>query len=178
MRYAALLRGINVGGRKKLPMATLRKLLQDLGYTDVITHLQSGNAVFSSPEQPPHTLAHAIAERITGELAMDVKVVIRTGSQLADVVSRSPLPAGPENPSRFFVAFLSAAPEPPATAAVESMSFDPDQIWISGAEAFLWCPAGAGDTKLTNNFLEKRLGVTATSRNWNTVRKLAELARA
>ena len=178
MRYAAFLRGINVGGRKKVPMAALRELLQDLGYADVVTHLQSGNAVFSSPGKSPHSLARAIADRIAGEFGMDVKVVIRTGSQLADVVSRSPLPAGPENPSRFFVAFLAAAPGPEATAAVQSMSFDPDQIWISGAEAFLWCPAGAADTNLTNAFLEKRLGVTATSRNWNTVIKLTVPASA
>jgi uncharacterized protein (DUF1697 family) len=175
MRYAALLRGINVGGNKKIPMAALRELMQGLGYPDVVTHLQSGNAVFSSPEQPPQTLAGGIAERIASEFAMDVKVVIRTGSELADVIKRSPLPGGPENPSRFFVAFLAAAPSPEAVAALESLSFDPDQLWISGAEAFLWCPVGAADTKLTNNFLEKRLGVTATSRNWNTVRKLAEL---
>lgn len=175
MRYAALLRGINVGGNKKIPMAALRELMQDLGYADVGTHLQSGNAVFSSPEQPPQKLAGSIAERVTSEFAMDVKVVIRTGSELADVIKRSPLPGEPENPSRFFVAFLAPAPQPEAVAALEPMSFDPDQIWISGTEAFLWCPAGAADTKLTNNFLEKRLGVTATSRNWNTVRKLAEL---
>jgi uncharacterized protein (DUF1697 family) len=168
MRYAALLRGINVGGNKKIPMAALRGLMQDLGYADVVTHLQSGNAVFSSAEQPPQALAAGIAERIATEFAMDVKVVIK----------RSPLPDGPENPSRFFVAFLAPAPAPAAVAALESLSFDPDQIWISGAEAFLWCPVGAADTKLTNNFVEKRLGVTATSRNWNTVRKLAELTGA
>jgi uncharacterized protein (DUF1697 family) len=178
MRYAAFLRGINVGGRKKVPMAALRELLQDLGYADVVTHLQSGNAVFSSPGRSPHSLARTIADRIAGEFGMDVKVVIRTGSELAGVVRRSPLPDGPENPSRFFVAFLSAAPEPAATGAVESMSFGPDRIWISGAEAYLWCPAGAADTRLTNNFLEKRLKVTATSRNWNTVLKLADLAGA
>jgi uncharacterized protein (DUF1697 family) len=177
MRYAALLRGINVGGRKKVPMAALRELLRDLGYADVTTHLQSGNAVFSSTGQP-QALARAIAGRVTVEFGMDVKVVIRNASELADVISRSPLPDGPENPSRFFVAFLSAAPGPEATAAMEAMSFDPDRIWISGAEAFFWCPAGAADTKLTNNFLEKRLKVTATSRNWNTVVKLAELTSA
>ena len=175
MRYAALLRGINVGGNKKIPMAALRELMQGLGYTDVVTHLQSGNVVFSSPRQPAEKLAHAIAGRIASEFAMDVKVVIRTGGEIADVIKRSPLPAGPENPSRFFVAFLAPAPTAEAVTAMESQSFDPDQIWISGTEAFLWCPVGAADTKLTNNFLEKRLGVTATSRNWNTVRKLAEL---
>jgi uncharacterized protein (DUF1697 family) len=178
MRYAALLRGINVGGRKKVPMAALRELLADLGYADVVTHLQSGNAVFSSPGKSPHSLARTIADRIAGEFGMDVKVVIRTGGELADIVRRSPLPDGPENPSRFFVAFLSAAPEPAATGSVESMSFDPDRIWISGTEAYLWCPDGAADTLLTNNFVEKRLKVTATSRNWNTVLKLADLADA
>ncbi len=177
MRYAALLRGINVGGRKKVPMAELRALLASLGYADVVTHLQSGNAVFSAPEQSPQALAGAIAGAVASGFGMDVKVVIRTHGELADVIRRSPLPNGPENPSRFFVAFLSAAPEADATDAMESMSFDPDRIWISEAEAFLWCPAGAADTKLTNNFLEKRLKVTATSRNWNTVLKLAELTR-
>jgi uncharacterized protein (DUF1697 family) len=178
MRYAALLRGINVGGRKKVPMAALRELLDGLGYADVITHLQSGNAVFSSPAKAPGTLARAIADGIADEFGMDVQVVIRTHDEIDDVIRRSPLPDGPENPSRFFVAFLSAAPPADATAAMQAMSFDPDQIWISGAEAFMWCPAGAADTKLTNNFLEKRLKVTATSRNWNTVLKLAELAGA
>ncbi len=174
MRYAALLRGINVGGNKKIPMAALRELMQGLGYADVVTHLQSGNAVFSSAKQP-QTLARAIADGISAEFAMDVKVVIRTAAQLTDVAERSPLPDGPENPSRFFVAFLSAAPGPAAVSELESMSFDPDRIWVSGAEAFLWCPDGAGDTKLTNSFLEKRLGVTATMRNWNTVTKLVAL---
>jgi uncharacterized protein (DUF1697 family) len=174
MRYAALLRGINVGGNKKIPMAALRELMQGLGYADVVTHLQSGNAVFSSARQP-RTLARAIADGISTEFAMDVKVVIRTAAQLTDVAERSPLPDGPENPSRFFVAFLSAAPDPAAVSEMESMSFDPDRIWVSGAEAFLWCPDGAGDTKLTNSFLEKRLGVTATMRNWNTVTKLVAL---
>ena len=174
MRYAALLRGINVGGNKKIPMAALRELMQGLGYADVVTHLQSGNAVFSSAKQP-RTLERAIADGISTEFAMDVKVVIRTAAQLTGVAGRCPLPDGPENPSRFFVAFLSAAPDPAAVSEMESMSFDPDRIWISGAEAFLWCPDGAGDTKLTNSFVEKRLGVTATMRNWNTVTKLVAL---
>lgn len=177
MRYAALLRGINVGGRKKVPMAALREMLADLGYADVVTHLQSGNAVFTSPRRSPQALARAIAGRITAELSMDVKVIIRTGGELADVIARSPLPDDPRSPSRYFVAFLSAAPPQAEADALTSMTFDPDQIWISGAEAFLWCPAGVADTKLTNNFLEKRLKVTATSRNWNTVLKLAELTR-
>jgi uncharacterized protein (DUF1697 family) len=176
MRYAALLRGINVGGNKKLAMADLRELLAGLGYDAVATYLQSGNAVFSSASsQPPSKLAAAIEKRIAKDLAAAVRVMVRTGDELADVVSRSPLADGPENPSRFFVAFLSGPPEPPAVKEIEAQDFGPDRIWVSGAEAYLWCPNGAGRTLLTNNAVEKRLGVAATSRNWNTVSKLVSL---
>src|ERR1039458_6359994 len=154
MRYAALLRGINVGGNKKVAMAELRALLTGLGYADVTTYLQSGNAVFSSPEQP----AGAV------------------GSAIAAAIERGPLPGAPQNPSRFFVVFLSAEPDPALAREIQQQSFGPDQIWVRGSEAFLWCPNGAAETKLTNNLIEKRLGVTATSRNWNTVNKLASLA--
>jgi uncharacterized protein (DUF1697 family) len=178
MRYAALLRGINVGGNKKISMAELRALLAGLGHADVATHLQSGNAVFTSPERPAPELAQAIAKAVAGEFGMDVKVMIRTGGELAGVLSRNPLPGEPENPSRFFVAFLSAAPEPERVREIEAQSFGADRIWVSGSEAYLWCPAGAADTLLTNSVVEKRLGVSATSRNWNTVNKLVTLTSA
>jgi uncharacterized protein (DUF1697 family) len=175
MRYAALLRGINVGGNKKVAMAQLRELLADLGYTDVVTYLQSGNAVFASPVADPQALGRAIADGITERFGMSVSVVIRTGAELAAALSSSPLPGEPENPSRFFVAFLAAEPTASSIKAIAAESFHPDQLWVSGREAYLWCPDGAADTKLTNAFLEKRLGVTATSRNWNTVTKLVSL---
>ena len=175
MRYAALLRGINVGGNKKIAMAQLRELLDDLGHADVATILQSGNAVFTSPSQDPQALGAAIAGGIEDRFRMSVSVVIRTGEQLVTALRSSPLPGEPENPSRFFVAFLSAAPAAAAIEAIGAQSFDPDKIWVSGQEAYLWCPAGAAETMLTNAFIEKRLGVTATSRNWNTVTKLVGL---
>src|SRR5450432_4129086 len=99
MRYAALLRGINVGGNKKVAMAQLRELLTELGYTDVVTYLQSGNAVFTSPEQDPQVLGSAIADGIQDRFGMSVSVVIRTGEELAATLASSPLPGAPENPS-------------------------------------------------------------------------------
>lgn len=174
MRYAALFRGINVGGNKMLAMAELRALLAGLGFQDVTTYLQSGNAVFSCPDQPPLALATAIEERVAAELGVRMRVMIRTSSELADVVSRSPLPDGPKNPSRFLVAFLSAVPDPAAVRDIEAQTFGEDRIWISGAEAYLWCPNGVADSPLTKG-LDKRLGVTTTSRNWNTVSKLVSL---
>jgi uncharacterized protein (DUF1697 family) len=175
MRYAALLRAVNLGGQSKVAMGDLKELLAGLGYADVTTYLQSGNAVFTSPERPHAELAGAIEDRIAAELGMTVKVMIRNGADLADVISRSPLPGEPENPSRFFVAFLSEPPDTAPARAIEARSFDEDRIWVSGSEAFLWCPGGAGRTKLTNAYVEKQLGVGATSRNWNTVCKLAGL---
>jgi uncharacterized protein (DUF1697 family) len=175
MRYAALLRGINVGGNRKVAMADLRELLSGLGYDAVTTYLQSGNAVFSTAGSSPGTLAAAIEERLAEKFGAPVRVIIRTGAELTGVVGASPLPDGPENPSRFFVAFLAAAPDPRAVKEIEAQEFGQDRIWISGTEVFLLCPSPPPDTTLTHSFIEKRLGVTATARNWNTVNKLVSL---
>jgi uncharacterized protein (DUF1697 family) len=175
MRYAALLRGINVGGNKKVPMSDLRQLLSDLGYADASTYLQSGNAVFSSPGEEPPALASTITRGIEERFGLAVTVVIRTGAELSAVLQRSPVPDGPENPSRFFVAFLAAEPAPDRVAGIVAEPLGQDRIWVSGTEAFLWCPNGAAETVLTNSFIEKRLGVAATSRNWNTVNRLVAL---
>jgi uncharacterized protein (DUF1697 family) len=174
MRYAALLRGINVGGNKKVPMADLRTLLAELGYADVRTHLQSGNAVLTS-DRKATALEKEIAAAVADRIGVTCAVMVRTAAELASVRDRNPLPGAPENPSRFFVAFLSAKPDADRAGALTSTSFGADQLWLSGREAYLWCPNGAADTKLTGPFLEKQLGVRATARNWNTVTKLAEL---
>jgi uncharacterized protein (DUF1697 family) len=174
MRYAVLLRGVNVGGRNKIAMADLRRILTELGYSDVKTHLQSGNAVVSS-KLPPEKLAAEIGEALQKQTGLACAVLVRTGAELAAVLADHPLGEEPDNGSRYFVAFLSEAPAPAAAAATDGLESGPDRAWIRGREAYLWCPNGAADTKLTNTSLEKRLGVTATARNWNTVRKLAEL---
>lgn len=178
MRYAALLRGINVGGNKKVAMAELRQLLGDLGYADASTYLQSGNAVFTGPAGRVPELRSTLEAAVRDRFGLAVTVLIRTGPELAAVIGRSPLPGPPENPSRFFVAFLSAEPAPGGLAEITALPLGADRIWVSGTEAFLWCPNGAADTILTNSLIEKRLGVAATSRNWNTVNKLATLTAA
>jgi uncharacterized protein (DUF1697 family) len=174
MRYAVLLRGVNVGGRNKIAMADLRRILTELGYADVQTHLQSGNAVLSS-ELPPTTLASEVGAALGAQLGLRCAVLIRTGADLAEVVASNPLGREPDNPSHYFVAFLSAAPDPAAVARLQDQDFGPDRAWIGGSHGYMWCPNGMADTKLTYALLEKRLGVVATARNWNTVRKLAEL---
>jgi uncharacterized protein (DUF1697 family) len=174
MRYAVLLRGVNVGGRNKIAMADLRQILAELGHADVKTHLQSGNAVLSS-ELPADQLAGEIAGQLDARIGLRCAVLIRTGAELAQVVAGNPLGREPDNPSHYFVAFLSAAPEAAAAARLREQDFGPDRAWIEGSHGYMWCPNGMADTKLTYALLEKQLGVVATARNWNTVRKLAEL---
>jgi uncharacterized protein (DUF1697 family) len=174
MRYAVLLRGVNVGGRNKIAMADLRQLLAELGYTDVKSHLQSGNAVISSG-QPPDRLATEIAGALDARLGLRCAVLIRTGAELAEVLDGNPLGREPDNPSRYFVAFLSSPPQPASVTRLQDQDFGPDRAWIRGSHGYMWCPAGMADTKLTYALLEKQLGVVATARNWNTVHKLAEL---
>lgn len=172
MRYAALLRAVNLGGGSTIAMADLRKLLTDIGYSDVSTYVQSGNAVFTGPDRPAADMDQVISAAIAERLGVRCAVMLRTSAQLAAAFRENPLRVAPDNPSRYFVAFLGAAPQQAAAAALMARSFEPDKVWVSGNHAYLWCPNGAARTKLTNTALEKSLGVTATSRNWNTVTKL------
>lgn len=174
MRYAALLRAVNLVKRNRIAMADLRRILTDLGYEDVKTHLQSGNAVFTS-ELPAVTLERHIAAALAKEAGLSCPVMIRTGAELAAVLAANPLGHEPENPSWFFVSFLAAHPDPAAVAALAALDVRPDQAWIIGREAYLWCPNSPLDSKLGGPFVEKRLGVAGTARNWNTVTRLAEL---
>jgi uncharacterized protein (DUF1697 family) len=173
-RCAALLRGVNVGGRNKIAMADLRRILSGLGHADVVTHLQSGNAVFTSG-LPSRQLEADIGEAIEREVGLRCAVMVRTGPELAAVIAGHPLGQEPENPSRYFVTFLAAAPDPARAGEFCRLDLSPERAWVAGREAYLWIPQGAADAKLTNTFVERRLGVAGTARNWNTVRKLAEL---
>jgi len=174
MRYAVLLRGVNVGGRNKIAMTDLRRILADLGYGDVQTHLQSGNGVFSSSRSADR-LAAETAAAIAAGTGLRCAVMIRSGAELAEIVAGHPLGREPDNPSRYFVAFLSGAPDRAAIARLSGQDFGSDRAWVRGRHAYTWCPDGLTATRLNYAFLEKQLGVVATARNWNTVRKLAEL---
>jgi uncharacterized protein (DUF1697 family) len=175
MRYAALLRAVNLGGTSKISMGDLRALLGEMGHTEVASYVQSGNVVFTAQHQSAAELEEAIAAAIAGRLGVRCGVMIRTAAELAATVAANPLGGEPENPSRYFVAFLAAKPQSAVAEQLMARSFEPDRVWVSGSHAYLWCPNGAAHTKLTNSAVEKWLGVAATSRNWNTVTKLASM---
>ena len=175
-RYVALLRGINVGGHKKVPMAALREVLAGLGYRDVVTHLQSGNAVFTAARKAEEKLGSEIEDAIAHAIGVGTKVLIRSRDELASVVDRSPMRQVATDPARAIVTFLSAPADPALARQVDAASFAPERFWVGKREVYLWCPDGLGVSKLTNTFWEKRLNVVATARNWNTVTKLLSLA--
>src|SRR5258708_36614990 len=139
MRYAALLRGINVGGRNKVPMAELRALLTGLGYADLATHLQSGNAVFKS-NTPAAALEREIAAAVAAKFDVSCCTGMgRTGAELEAAVTGNPLGGEPENPSRYFGAFLAAPPAAQALKALHGVSCAPAALSVRGRQAHLCC---------------------------------------
>ncbi len=177
LRKIALLRGVNVGGNNKVPMAHLRELMEELGYEDVRTLLQSGNAVFTATETPPEQAAREIEGQLQRHLGLNVRVLVRTEEELARVIANNPLPEAVSEPSRLLVNFLSAAPDPELLRELDPADFEPDLFGAGEREIYVWCPEGVRATKLSYAFWEKRLRVAATARNWNTVAKLLVLAQ-
>jgi uncharacterized protein (DUF1697 family) len=178
MRQVALLRGINVGRNKRVAMADLRRLLQELGYVDVITHLNSGNAVFTSPLDPSAS-AEGIEEALVRELGVAAKVVVRTHAELAAAVDANPLRAVATDPAKQLLGFLSATPDAErvrALALPTGDGADDDQFRIIGKHLYLWCPRGVLDSMFSTVDWDKRLSVTTTMRNWNTATRLVALS--
>ncbi len=176
-RYVALLRGINVGGNKKVPMAQLRTLVEGLGYTDVATLLQSGNVVFSSKAKKKQALLEKQLEQaIAAEFGFEVSVLVRSRDELAEVIEANPLEGAEEAPSKFLVTFLAAEPAPEVLKKLDPEAYLPDEFALVGRALYARFPNGIGRSKLATLLANPRFGVTATARNWATVRKLLELA--
>lgn len=174
--WVALLRGVNVGG-VRLGMADLRRLVTDLGHQDVKTYLQSGNVVFGSAVDDAEALARGIERALADELGLTVPVLVRSAGGLAAVAGGNPYAGHEDDPTRLLVAFLATAPEPSAVAALTVPAGETVAFTFTGREVFLHYPDGGyGRSKFTNAYLEKKLGVIATTRNWRSVRALAELA--
>ncbi|HOW30085.1 MAG TPA: DUF1697 domain-containing protein [Bacteroidales bacterium] len=174
----AILRGINVGGHKKVPMKELKELIELLGFRDVTTYIQSGNVVFSSPEiLPAEFISEKIGMAVGQKFGFDVPVICRTKDEWNETISSNPFIREPEFDTAFLhVTFLEKAPADDVIKSFTRLDFPPEQFFISGKEVFLFCPYGYGNAKLTNTFIESSLGVKATTRNWKTVLALAELA--
>jgi uncharacterized protein (DUF1697 family) len=172
MRYVALLRGINVNPRSRLAMSDLRALLAGLGHTDVRTHLQSGNALFTAEEEPR---AADIERRITDELGLSVAVILRTAEELRAVVRENPLEV--RDPAKFAVVFLAQAPDREALEGIDPAAYAPEEMRVGRRELYVYFPDGLRRPRLPP-LLEKRSKAPATMRNWNTVTRLLALAES
>ena len=173
--YVALLRGVNVG-QNTLKMERLRQLWSELGFKNVTTYVQSGNVVFEA-EGSPSSWSSAIEQKLDGETRLPVAVLVRTPAELKSIIVRNPfLKEKGVDRSRLHVTFLASAGGKDALKKLSAVNAGGDQFRFSGKEVYLYCPEGYGRTKLSNNALEKVFLVKATTRNWNTVNKLYEIA--
>jgi uncharacterized protein (DUF1697 family) len=171
-RYLVMPRGINVGTRNRVPMAQLRSKLADEGYAGVATVLQSGNVVVSTESDRPDEVAGAMQRLLSDEFDVDVPCVVRTANQVRGVLERNPLQEIVSDPSRYLVNFLSKEPDPEVVGALLEEDHSPEAIAIEGSEAYVWTPDGVKAMTLSYAYLEKRFGVVATARNWNTLEKI------
>jgi uncharacterized protein (DUF1697 family) len=174
-RYVALLRGVNVGGKNPVPMATLAKLVASCRGEDVATFIQSGNAVFSATDAVARGVEKALANGIADELGLSVAVVVRSHGELADIVKNGPFVGDTLDPSRLHVLFLADTPTAEDVASLDPARSPGDSFVVRGREVFLRLPNGAARTKLTTAYFDARLRTTSTGRNLRTVMKLAEL---
>jgi uncharacterized protein (DUF1697 family) len=177
--FVVLLRSINVGGHNRVAMADLRRVVTDAGFAGVTTNLQSGNVVCRGTGTTV-AVAGLLGERIAAGLDVSVPVVVRTGPQLAEVIGGLPGHLHAPDPRTLHVTFLATAPDPGRVEALQSRAdeFGDDRFEVVGASVYLHCPSGYGRTTLNNTFVERALGVTATTRNWRTVQALGDMVTA
>jgi uncharacterized protein (DUF1697 family) len=165
-RNIALLRGINLGAKRRVAMADLRALLEELGYTDVRTVLASGNAIYTGRASRTK-LEQALEQRFE----MKIDVVLRTMDELRAVIAADPFGDEIDDPTRYFVVFLDREPK---LDALDGQDFGPDKFVARGTEIYVWCPEGMQDSRLMKALGKPGLAGTATVRNWATVNKLLD----
>ena len=174
--HIALLRGINVGGRNRLPMRELAAIFSSAGCDNVTTYIQSGNVVFRAPDELATLIPTLIADSITERFGLRVPVVTRSAAELNQVVTNNPFLDIESDFTKLHVAFLADRPCSAESASLDPERSPPDTFQMRGREIYLHLPNGAARTKLTNAYFDSKLGTTSTARNWKTVLKLNELA--
>ncbi|MGV9786573.1 DUF1697 domain-containing protein [Streptomyces sp. NPDC003435] len=175
--YAALLRGINVGGSKKLPMADLRTLLTELGHDNVRTHLQSGQAVFTASQGDEGLLGGELSAAIEKRFGFPVEVIVRDHAYLTAVADACPFPAAELEAKQLHVTYFSDPVDAERFAGIDTAARLPEEFCLGDRCLYLYAPDGLGRSKLGEELARPRVtkGLIATTRNWNTVRKLVEL---
>lgn len=175
--FIAILRGINVSGAKPIKMDDLRKTFKSLGFEKVTTYIQSGNVVFTATESPASVLARKIEDKISKDYGFDVPVIVLTYKELQNLFFNNPLNDGTRETEFLHITVLSELPDDYNLKEIELKKQGNEEIVILERFVYLYCPHGYGKTKLNNNFLESKLKVAATTRNWKTAGELLKIAK-
>ena len=175
-RYVALLRSVNVAGHGRIAMDELRASFTALGYADIASYIQTGNVLFTTTSRSESALAAAIEQRLAEDFGDSPAVLLRSVAELRRIGASSPYAKAGADKARHHVTFLATVP---SGAALQALNLPPsgrDELVVDGKEVYVHTPDGYANTKYTGTFLERRLGVVSTTRNWNTVSKLCALA--
>ncbi|MGW2842703.1 DUF1697 domain-containing protein [Streptomyces sp. NPDC001493] len=177
--YALLLRGINVGGRRKVPMPELRALLTELGHSGVTTYLQSGNAVLTATSDDEKEVAAGIERAVEEHFGFAVDCLVRSGAYLRAVADACPFPAAELEGKQLHVTFYDGPVTEDRFAPVDPAAHLPEEFRLGDRALYLYAPDGLGRSGLAVALARPAVtkGLVATSRNWNTVVKLVELTR-
>lgn len=176
--YIALLRGINVGGQKKIKMADLRTLLGKLPFEKVETYVQSGNIVFKAKEKNVSNVEKMIEKAIQDAYDFEVPTLVKTPAELKHVLENNPFLNNPETATeRLYMTFLKEEPAAERIEKLKTFDYSPEDYRLEGKDLYFFAPNGYGRAKMNNNFFENKLKVVATTRNWRTVNKLYEMSQ-
>jgi uncharacterized protein (DUF1697 family) len=173
--HVALLRAINVGAGRALPMKDLAAMCEGAGCRDVVTYIQSGNVAFGATAAVAKKLPEALRAAIQRRIKLDVPVVVRDAAALAAVARENPFLCPGVDPGELHVGFLADAPSAARIAALDPARSPPDEFLVRGREVFFRFPKGVGRSKLTVTYFDSKLATTITLRNWRTVGALLEL---
>ncbi|MFY0713792.1 DUF1697 domain-containing protein [Seonamhaeicola sp. NFXS20] len=171
--FIALLRGINVSGQKKIPMAELRELLEKKGFKDVKTYIQSGNVIFNFSETNKDSLALKIHEAIKAHFRFEVPVLVLFPTELKQIFNDCPFPK--EKKEHSYFTFLFTGPDKKLVDKLTAISYPNEEFIITNNCIYFYCAVGYGKAKCSNNFFENKLKTTSTARNYKTVVKLLSL---
>ncbi|PCI76634.1 hypothetical protein COB21_04190 [Candidatus Aerophobetes bacterium] len=176
MQYVSLLRGINVGGHKRIKMADLKELYSSLGFEEIVTYIQSGNVVFTANKQDQDLLITSIEKAIYQRYGFEVSVQVREKNVFAEAIKRCPYSGSMlVDETQVLLCFLSSIPSQEACLELQKYVKSPEQLVIDKDVVYLYCPNSYSNSKLGNNFIEKKLQVKATTRNWKSVCALQAL---
>lgn len=176
--HVALLRGINVGGKRSLPMKALAESFVAAGCTDVRTYIQSGNVVFRAPKALAPKLSTVLPRLIAKAAGFDVPVVLRSGEELRAAVKRNPYLKSGTPSDLCHLMFLAEVPAAAHVKRLDPGRSTPDEFVLVGRDAYLKLPNGVARSKLTNAYFDSTLETVSTLRNWRTVLTLLEMADA